>query len=122
MDTDWNGYSSDESGNSSVGSQKSGVISDSEYDTRARTLTCDADGKVLCTCGCECRRSPWTVYRHLRNARLRRRKTNKKSSSTSSNAPGDMDDLEMLENNGGADGQMHEAEDQELPGESDEYT
>ena len=122
MDSDWNGYSSDESGNSSDGNRTSGNISNSERNTWAGTLACDADGKLLCTCGCERRRPLPTVYRHLKNARLRRKLAKKRPASHSSNLSEAMDNSETHEDNTGLAGQMHEGEDEEPAGELNECT
>lgn len=115
-------YSSDKSGNSSDRSYNSGTGSESENNTEALTLACDADGKVLCTCGCKRRRTPRTVFRHLRSAHLRQKIAKKKSRSIDLEIPDTMDNPGAPEDNGEPAGQMREAEAeyQELPSESNE--
>lgn len=60
MHTDWGDYSSDESG-------ESGSSSDSGANIEELSLTCDADRKTLCPCGCKRRCAFRTIYQHLRN-------------------------------------------------------
>lgn len=114
MHIDRDVYSSDESDNSDNSS-------DSGSDIEPLRLTCDADGKALCPCGCNRRRALRTVYQHLRNVRMSRNLSKKRSRPLEFDAPGAIDDLEAREDDGGLPGQMHEAEDHGLPGESNSH-
>lgn len=109
MHTDRDSYSSDDSGNSSDISDNSGL------DNEDLTLACDADGKALCPCGCNRRRALRTIYQHLRNARLRRKLAKKRPRPLDFDEPDNIDGLEALQ---GQASQIHEAEDDEQPGES----